>query len=103
MCARCSKTSIPSYYAVFVDYGRGGLEAIVQPELTRTNMVDRIKSGEYKNIAFIHFVEDGMPVENVTAELIDAAEAELKVEALNRAERLAYQRDHERDLRKEAV
>ncbi len=70
----------PSYYAVFIDHGRRGLEAVVDPEITRTGVVARIKSGEYSNIAFIHFVDDGM-VDDVTVELIDAAELELKMEA----------------------
>jgi len=98
MTARCAKTSIPSYYAVFIDHGRRGLEAIVQPELTRANIIDRIKSGEFKDIAFIHYVEDGL-AEIVTHDLIEAAEGELKVEAINRAERMAYRHDHERKLR----
>jgi hypothetical protein len=79
MSARCSKTISPSYYVVMLDLGgRLGLAANVEPELTRSNVVDRIKSGEYANIAFIHFVEDGVPAENVTSELINEAEAELK-------------------------
>ncbi len=70
----------PSYYAVFIDHGRRGLEAVVDPEMTRTGIVARIKSGEYSGIAFIHHVDDGL-VDDVTAELIDAAEIELKMEA----------------------
>ncbi len=70
----------PSYYAVFIDYGRRGLEAVVDPEINRAGVVARIKSGEFQNIAFIHFVDDGM-VDDVTVELIDAAELELKMEA----------------------
>jgi hypothetical protein len=100
MSARCSKTISPSYYVVMLDLGgRLGLAANVEPELTRSNIVDRIKSGEYANIAFIHFVEDGVPAENVTSELINEAEAELKVEALNKSERISYRHDHERALR----
>jgi hypothetical protein len=70
----------PSYYAVFIDHGRRGLEAVVDPEITRAGVVARIKSGEYSNIEFIHFIEDGL-VDDVTVELIDAAELELKMEA----------------------
>lgn len=71
---------IPSYFVVMIDYGRKGCEAVVDPEMTRQNVIDRIKSGEFQNIAFIHFVDDGM-VDDVTCELIDLAEAELKMEA----------------------
>jgi hypothetical protein len=70
----------PSYYVVCIDHGRRGLEAVVQPEITRRQVVDRIKTGEYQNIAFIHFIEDEM-IDDVTAELIDAAEDLLKSEA----------------------
>jgi hypothetical protein len=101
MTARCSRSpALPSYYVVMLDLGgRLGFAANVEPELTRSNVVDRIKSGEYANIAFIHFVEDGVPAENVTSELINEAEAELKVEALNQSERISYRHDHERALR----
>lgn len=63
-----------SYYVVFIDYGRRGVEAVVDPEITRRDVVERIKSGEYKNILLIHHVDGGL-VDDVTAELIDAAEA----------------------------
>jgi len=66
-----------SYFVVCRDFGRAGLEAIVQPEITRREVISRIKSGEYDRIEFIHHV-DGMLVEDMTGELIDAAEAELR-------------------------
>lgn len=62
-----------SYYVVMIDYGRLGLEAIVQPEVTRREVVARIVSGEYQDISFIHLVEDGL-VDDVTTELLDEAE-----------------------------
>ena len=62
-----------SYYVVMIDFGKRGLEAIVDPEITRREVVSRLKSGEYKNVAFIHRIEDGL-VEDVTGELIEAAE-----------------------------
>ena len=68
-----------SYFVVAIDYGKRGLEAIVQPEITRREVISRIKSGEYQNIAFIHHVDD-LLIEDVTHELIDAAEQELKDE-----------------------
>jgi hypothetical protein len=68
-----------SYFVTMIDYGKRGLEAIVDPEMTRRDVIDRIKSHEYQNIVFIHHVEDGL-VEDVTGELIDAAELILKEE-----------------------
>ena len=61
-----------SYYAVFIDYGRKGLEAVVDPEMTRRSVVDRIRTGEFKNIAFIHHIEDGFAFD-CTAELLHDA------------------------------
>jgi hypothetical protein len=59
-----------SYYVVMIDFGRRGLEAIVDPELTRQNIIGRIASHEYDpdRIVFIHHV-DGLYVEDVTDEL----------------------------------
>jgi hypothetical protein len=68
-----------SYFVTMIDYGKRGREAIVDPEMTRRDVVDRIKSHEYQSIVFIHHVEDGS-VEDVTDELIDAAELILKDE-----------------------
>ena len=42
------------YFVVMIDYGRRGREAIVDPEITRREVVSRIASGEYANISFIH-------------------------------------------------
>jgi hypothetical protein len=67
-----------SYFVVMVDYGRKGLEAIVDPEITRREVVARIRSGEYQHITFIHHVADGL-VEDVTDELMTEAGAEDKV------------------------
>jgi hypothetical protein len=66
-----------SYYVVFIDYGRRGLEAVVDPEITRSEVISRLKSGEYKNVKLIHHVEDGL-VDDVTFELIDEAEAQAR-------------------------
>ena len=67
----------PDYFVVMIDFGRKGREAIVDPEITRAEVVRRIASGEYRNILFIDHVEDGL-VDDVTGELIDEAEATLK-------------------------
>ena len=46
------------YFVVMIDYGRRGREAIVDPEVTRREVVSRIASGEYRNISFIHEIVD---------------------------------------------
>jgi hypothetical protein len=85
------------YFVVMIDYGRRGREAVVDPEITRREVVARIASGEYRNISFIHEVAD-CSVEDITADIlseatlpdIDAAGSDLQ----------ADQFDHVRDLRK---
>jgi hypothetical protein len=67
-----------------IDFGNRGLEAVVDPEITRREVISRIKSGEYRNIVFIHHVDD-LLVEDVTGELIDAAEAEIIEDRSNAA------------------
>lgn len=74
MSAYCSKTASHSYFVVMIDFGKRGLEAVVQPELTRRDIVDRLVSGEYQNVAFIHHIDD-MMVEDLTLELLNEAEA----------------------------
>lgn len=61
------------YFVVMIDYGRKGREAIVDPEMTRSNVVDRIKSGEYGNIAFIHHITMNDVPQDVTNELLAEA------------------------------
>jgi hypothetical protein len=92
----------PSYFVVMIDYGSAGREAVVNPELTRADIIARIKSGEDQHIEFIHHIADGL-TEDVTVELLDEAEGELKVEAMNRSERIANTQDHNRKLRAEAA
>ena len=69
------------YFVVFIDYGENGLEAAVDPELTVTQIVSRIKSREYDNIVQIDRIDLDLngrrTVTDVTQELIDAAENEL--------------------------
>lgn len=69
-----------SYYVVMIDYGKRGLEAIVDPEITKNGVINRIGSGEYEadRIAFIHHV-DGLYIEDVTGDLI--AEAGVTLQA----------------------
>lgn len=57
-----------SYFIVMINFerridGNGVLrpaaqEAIVDPELTRADILSRIKSGEYRDIAFIHEIKN---------------------------------------------
>jgi hypothetical protein len=95
------------YFVVMIDYGRRGREAIVDPEITRREIVSRVASGEYKNISFIHEIADSA-VDDVTAEILaEAAVAEIgalpEIPTAG-ADLQASHFDHARDLRKhEAV
>ena len=85
------------YFVVMIDYGRRGREAIVDPEVTRREVVSRIASGEYRNICFIHEIAD-RSVGDITAEIL--AEAALPEIPLSDADPQAGHFDHARDLRK---
>ena len=60
------------YFVVMIDYGRRGREAIVDPEITRREVISRVASGEYRNISFIHEIAD-YAVEDITAEILAEA------------------------------
>lgn len=63
-----------SYYVVMIDYGSKGREAIVDPEITRREVIARIKSGEYRTINFIHHIDtDSGCVTDVTNEFLKEA------------------------------
>ena len=62
-----------SYFVVMRDHGRLGMEAVVDPEITATGVIERLKSGEWDRVVFIHRISDGL-VEDVTDDLIDRAE-----------------------------
>ena len=95
------RASHMQYFVVMIDYGRRGREAIVDPEITRREVISRVASGEYKNISFIHEIADSA-VDDVTAEIL--AEAALPKIAISGADLQAGRFDHARDLRKtEAV
>ena len=66
-----------SYYVVAINYGRRGIEAVVDPEVTRREVVSRIASGEYPKdaIEFIHFIVSSRYVEDVTDDLMEEANA----------------------------
>ena len=86
------------YFVVMIDYGRRGREAVVDPEITRREVIARVASGEYKNISFIHEIEDSA-VDDVTAEIL--AEAAIpEIPAAAGADLQADRFDHARDLRK---
>jgi hypothetical protein len=85
------------YFVVMIDYGRRGREAVVDPEVTRREVISRIASGEYKNISFIHEIAD-CAVEDVTADIL--AEAALPEVTADSADLQADRFDHARDLRK---
>jgi hypothetical protein len=87
------------YFVVMIDYGRRGREAVVDPEITRREVVSRVASGEYRNISFIHEIA-GSAVDDITAEIM----AEAAVPEVSGADLQASHFDHARDLRKhEAV
>jgi hypothetical protein len=85
------------YFVVMIDYGRRGCEAIVDPEITRREVISRVASGEYRNISFIHEISDSS-VEDITANILseaalpdlDPADADLQADRF----------DHLHDLRK---
>ena len=85
------------YFVVMIDYGRRGREAVVDPEITRREVISRVASGEYKNVSFIHEIADSS-VEDITADIL--SEATLPDIATNEAGMEAGKLDHARDLRK---
>lgn len=85
------------YFVVMIDYGRRGREAIVDPEITRREVISRIASGEYRNISFIHEIVDSS-VEDVTSDLL--SEAVLPEVDPTDTDLQADRCDHLHDLRK---
>ena len=88
------------YFIVMIDYGRRGREAVVDPEITRREVVSRVASGEYSNICFIHEIAD-RAVEDVTADIM--AEAALPEIPAADVDLQANGFDHARDLRKHEI
>jgi hypothetical protein len=78
--------------------GRRGREAIVDPEITRREVVSRIASGEYRNISFIHEIAD-QSVDDITEEILDEA-AVPDIASSDSADLQAASFDHARDLKK---
>ena len=85
------------YFVVMIDSGRRGREAVVDPEITRREVISRIASGEYQNISFIHEILENA-VEDVTEAMLTAAAlpqippGDIDLQAIDL--------DHIRDLRK---
>jgi len=85
------------YFVVMIDHGRRGREAVVDPEVTRREVVSRVASGEYRNISFIHEIAD-RSVDDVTEEILaEAAVPEIVADCTDAA---ADRFDHARDQRK---
>jgi hypothetical protein len=55
-----------------IDYGRRGRKAVVDPEITRREIVSCLASGEYRNISFIHEVADSS-LADITADVLNEA------------------------------
>ena len=72
MPVHCSPVAEHSYFVVMVDYGRRGREAIVDPEITRRELVHRVRSGEYDPIHFIHEIRDGFATDVTNSILAEA-------------------------------
>lgn len=85
------------YFVVMIDYGRRGREAIVDPEITRREVISRVTSGEYQNISFIHEIAENS-VEDVTEAIL--TEAALPQVPSEDVDLQAIPLDHVRDLRK---
>jgi hypothetical protein len=88
------------YFVVMIDYGRRGREAIVDPEITRREVVARVTSGEYNNISFIHEIVDAA-VRDITSDILsEAAVPEIEADEVDLQ---AARSDHLHDLRKHAA
>ena len=85
------------YFVVMIDYGRRGREAIVDPEITRREVVARVTSGEYSNISFIHEIVDAA-VRDITSDIL--SEAVLPEVEADDIDLQALRFDHLHDLRK---
>lgn len=95
-----TRRSIPDYFTVMIQYGRHR-QAVVEPELTRANIVQRIRSSEYPadSISFIHHVVPGEIPADVTDELIRESQLEFDGTVVYcRADRVANAWDHHRKL-----
>jgi hypothetical protein len=67
---------IPNYYVVMIDYGRDGREAVVDPEMTYNAVTERVRTGEYKRILWIHHIDEN-GVDDVTDAILHDAGADI--------------------------
>ncbi len=75
-----------TYYVVMCDFGRRGREAVVDPELTRRAIVERIARRDFAhdNVIALHQVALGEPALDITADVLrdagigDSADAALQ-------------------------
>lgn len=99
------RAQTPSYFVVMMEYARGR-ESIVDPEITRREVLSRILSGEYPadEISFIHFIACGEALD-VTDELLSEVRSELPCRdaPLTGQAALEAQWDHDRALRNETT
>jgi hypothetical protein len=47
------------YYVVMVDYGHEGRAAVVDLEITQIDVIDRVRTGRYGPVHFIHYIDGG--------------------------------------------
>jgi hypothetical protein len=84
-----------------IDHGRRGLEAIVDPEITRREVIRRILTLEYDPAAirFVHHVTSA-GVENVTFDIMADCAREALGDTPDPIDRRAAAADRAHDLRK---
>lgn len=101
--------SYPARYSDGIRISVAGREAIVDPEITRNEVISRVRSGEYAadEIVFIHYVTMNEVPQDVTEELKHCAKwGDHEERTFNRPDALDAQAaafDHARDLRKHQV
>jgi len=101
----CSPQSVRDYYVVMVDLGRRGREACVDPELTRREIVDRIRTKQYGQIAFIDHIHDDERDDVTNALLKEAGfytEPTEHDRIMSKFDSALALIDHDRKLRQEA-
>jgi hypothetical protein len=76
-----------------------GREAVVDPEITRREVIARVASGEYKNISFIHEIADAAVGRYYRREFW--RRRHVPEIAVTGADLQADRFDHARDLRKQ--
>jgi hypothetical protein len=91
------------YFILMLDYGRRGLEAVVHPEQTRSDVVAEVRdilSSSDRKLVHVKFI-DGDDCEDITDDIIEAAALSSIVQTLDLEdwgnEDIA---DYLRDLRK---